>query len=527
MKYKVLITTSGIGQRLGELTKYTNKALIRIGKKPAISYIIESYPKETSFVITVGYFGNHVREFLSLAYPDRKFEFIEVDNYVGPGSSLGYSMLQAKKALQCPFILHASDTIITEKVPEPKNNWIGVYKGDDASQYASWQLVGDKTLIFNDKGAIDFDFLHIGLIGVNDYKKYWQNLERLYSLSPNDQTLNDCQSIVSMLENGTSFNLQPFNEWFDTGNTASLHRARAQAKDHFNNLDKMEESIFLFDDFVIKFYHDKKIILERVARARLLGSLVPKIEGTTENFYRYKFTKGMQYSDVATPSDFTQFLGWAKKNLWKKVHEVDDDEFQKVCKDFYFEKTKKRVQQFLDANNLKDEKHIINGEPVPSIKELLARIDFNWLSNAEQRQFHGDFILENILKTKEGYCLVDWRHNFGGLQKGGDLYYDLSKLNHNLTVNHDMIHKDLYTVKIEPGNKVYCDILRKNNLVECQKVLFDFLQKEDYDEKKVQTLTAIIWLNMAPLHHYPFNIFLYYFGKLHLWRAINETNKQK
>ena len=69
--------------------------------------------------------------------------------------------------------------------------------------------------------------------------------------------------------------------------------------------------------------------------------------------------------------------------------------------------------------------------------------------------------------------------------------------------------------------------LRKNNLVECQKVLFDFLQKEDYDEKKVQTLTAIIWLNMAPLHHYPFNIFLYYFGKLHLWRAINETNKQK
>ena len=29
-EYKVLITTSGLGSRLGELTDYTNKCLIRI-----------------------------------------------------------------------------------------------------------------------------------------------------------------------------------------------------------------------------------------------------------------------------------------------------------------------------------------------------------------------------------------------------------------------------------------------------------------------------------------------------------------
>ena len=39
--YKVLITTSGVGSRLGDLTNYTNKCLIRVGKKPAISYIVE------------------------------------------------------------------------------------------------------------------------------------------------------------------------------------------------------------------------------------------------------------------------------------------------------------------------------------------------------------------------------------------------------------------------------------------------------------------------------------------------------
>ena len=44
--YKVLITASGLGSRLGNLTKFTNKGLVRIGKKPALSYIIESYPDD-------------------------------------------------------------------------------------------------------------------------------------------------------------------------------------------------------------------------------------------------------------------------------------------------------------------------------------------------------------------------------------------------------------------------------------------------------------------------------------------------
>lgn len=519
MKYKVLITTSGIGQRLGELTKYTNKALIRVGKKPAISYIIESYPLDTPFVVTVGYYADHIREFLSLAYPDRNIEYVEVDNFVGPGSSLGYSMLQAKDSLQCPFIYHASDTIITEDVPTPSENWIGVYKGDDASQYASWQVIGGKTLLFSDKGAIDFDYIHIGLVGIHDYKSYWELLDQLYGADPNDQTLNDCRALVAMLDTGKDFTLKPFTEWYDIGNTASLHRTRKQIRDHFDNLEKLEESIFLFNDFVIKFFHDEKTVEERVARAQILGSLVPKLEGVTKHFYRYEYASGQLYSEVATPSDFRHFLAWAKGNLWRPAHEVPDEDFKNVCKDFYFNKTKKRIQQFLDTNNLKDESHVINGEHVPTLADMLDHVDFDWLSTTEQSCFHGDFILDNILKTEDGYCLLDWRQNFGGLLKAGDLYYDLAKLNHNLTVSHEMVNKDLFSVTIGEGNKIACDILRKDNLVECQNVLFDFAQKEGYDARKIRILSSLIWLNMAPLHHHPFNIFLYYFGKLHLWRT--------
>lgn len=52
-EYKVLLTTSGLGSRLGNLTKFTNKSLVRVGDKAVISYIIETYPKDVEFVVCI------------------------------------------------------------------------------------------------------------------------------------------------------------------------------------------------------------------------------------------------------------------------------------------------------------------------------------------------------------------------------------------------------------------------------------------------------------------------------------------
>jgi len=191
--------------------------------------------------------------------------------------------------------------------------------------------------------------------------------------------------------------------------------------------------------------------------------------------------------------------------------------------DFYRDKTKQRINKFLEINSVADTDNEINGEVVPAIDKLLDKVDFNWLCDTEQSQFHGDFIPDNILKTEGGFCLLDWRQNFGGLLKSGDLYYDLAKLNHNLTVNHDIINENLYQVKTYK-NSIICDIYRKENMVMCQEALHDFIIKEGYDLKKVKLLTALIWLNMSPLHHHPFNLFLFYFGKLKLWKILKDNN---
>ena len=53
---KLFITTSGIGSRLLDLTKYTNKSMIKIGKKPVISYIIDEYPEDIELVISLVFY---------------------------------------------------------------------------------------------------------------------------------------------------------------------------------------------------------------------------------------------------------------------------------------------------------------------------------------------------------------------------------------------------------------------------------------------------------------------------------------
>lgn len=519
--HKVLITTSGVGSTLGNITQYTNKALVKVGKKPVLSYIIESYPANTKFIVTLGHFGDQIKQFLGLVYPSKKIEFVNVDKYKGRGSNLIYSMLCAQKQLQCPFIYHACDTIITQPIPPPSKNWIGGFKGEGSSQYASFDMNNGTILKVYNKGAINPDFIYIGLMGINDYQSFWKTAKSIYQKNITNPQLNDTHIINQLIKNKLNFTAHEFSPWYDTGNVEGLNQAKGQIKNSLNILDKNEESIFIFKKTVIKFFYDKNKIKNRVKRANYLKGLTPKIISKTKNFYQYQYVPGKLYSEIANPHSFKKFLKWSQENLWQPTKECSQKKFEQACYRFYHDKTDQRIKTFLETRRITDQPNIINDEKVPSIKELLKQINFNQLCQAKQSLFHGDFILDNILKTTKGFCLLDWRQDFGGLLKAGDIYYDLGKLNHNLVVNHHIVNKNLFTVTIR-NNKIACDILRKDNLVSCQQILHHFITKEKFDLKKTKILTALIWLNMAPLHHHPFDLFLFYFGKLNLWRTLNE-----
>ena len=516
MKYKVLITTSGTGSRLGDLTNYLNKSLVRVGKKPAISYIIEQYDDDIEFVITVGYKSNLVVDFLTLAYPNKKFTFVYVDKYEGDGSSLAYSISKAEKELQCPFIYQACDTIVFKKIDNFQNNWSGVYKKDhiDNSLYRTIKINNNYISKINNKGDINFDYIFIGISFIKDYNLFWQSMKEVLKESKND--LSDCDVINKMIKK-SNFNYVIYDEWLDIGNTQSLLDAREKIFDKFELLDKVDESIYLFDNFVIKYFDNKKTLKNRVERTKILNDLVPKIIDYKENFYKYEYIDGELLSENIDNNKFKNFLDWLKKNLWTLSKNKKD--FYEICKNFYFNKTEKRLFQLYDILNIKDKEEVINGILVPSINDLISKIDVDLLCESEPYNFHGDLILDNVLLIENGFKLLDWRQDFGGDIERGDIYYDLAKINHNLILNHGLINKKLFYVE-NKGNNIECDILRSNKLCECQEIFYNFLLINNYDIKKVKLLTSLIWLNMSPLHDYPLNKFLYYFGKYNLYKNI-------
>jgi choline kinase len=521
---KVLITTSGVGSRLGEYTQYTNKSLVQVGNKPALSWILESYPADAEFVITLGYFGDLVRQFVEIAHLDKTIQFVEVDDFEGPLSSLGYSMLKARDLLQSPFIYNAGDTLWKGTLlQEPTENWLGGFADGDSALYASFDAFGDRVLKINPKAGHTFDYLYVGLAGIYDHEEFWDALAGLHDLAPEFSELNDLSAIETLLSRGHEFKVNPVEAWYDIGNLTGLETAREVFLQNLPTLEKRDEAIFYIDNKVVKFFSDGHVSAGRVKRAGILSPHVPRILASTENWYSYGFVEGDSLSDVVNPTMFGHLLSWAQKSFWTQVPDsVDDLLFQATCEAFYFDKSVERINLFLNRSGLEDAPAMINGFPVPPALELIQTLRDSNLLVGKPGLIHGDFILDNILRTSDSFIGVDWRQGFGDLLAYGDVYYDLAKLNHSLTMDHSVLLGGDFSVD-RNGSSIRVDIFRKSNLLMCEEVLEDFASDNGYDLEQIRVLTPLIWLNMAALHSHPMSLFLFEYGKLSLFRALGAS----
>ena len=515
---KVLITCSGLGSRLGEITNFTNKSLVRIGSKPAISHIIDSYPENTQFVITTGHYSSHVRQYIQIAHADANVTFVEVEKYEGQGSSLAHSMLCASDHLQSPFLFHACDTVLVScednKIPEENCIWISSQK--DVSHYRTVATRGSFVEIIKEKG--EAGDAYIGKSYIKDFKSFWNSLSFLLANS-GDSNLSDCHAMNSMIKQGLKFQYIKSNGWLDIGNIDGLRRAKESMKEDINVLDKPEESIFFIKDSVIKFFHDREIVSSRLKRVEHLSESCPSIDYSSENFYRYKKVEGEILSRHENFNDemMENLLNWANQRLWSKRGHVDHI---MLYREFYLEKTKSRIEKYLKQRNLLDCETVVNGLRIRPVHSLVDAA-YDYISqDSHMSLFHGDFILENvILDSDKNFSLIDWRQDFAGSISFGDAYYDLSKMNHNLIVNHDIVNGGNFQIE-ETGKETKIDILCSKRFIDAQKILHSFCNKNGFDLRKVELITAIIWINMSPLHDRKLGDFLYILGRHSLQKLL-------
>ena len=516
--YKVLITTSGLGSRLGDLTKYTNKSLLKIGDKLAICHIIEKYNKHLEFVITLGYYGKFVKDFLELAYPEHHFNFVWVDKYMGPGSSLAYSLLQAKNELQCPYMFNCCDSITKDEIIIPNKNTLFINtKQTDTSSYATVNVMYNNFIkSLNSKAtSINFDYIYTGIAFIKNYNLYWNTLEQEYNKNNGCFELGDVDVIQNMLKKPRGqFKYVELNKWYDTGSLSEIaNKIKKEFKSNYTVLDKLTESICFFDNYVIKFFFDKEISSSRVKRGNHLYPLTPKILDYRENFTKMELVEGELLSNIVTHGEITNLLKWSKKNLWTNNNNINP-KFTSICEKFYYNKTINRINETLKTVT---DYGIINNLEIGTIQRILNQVNFDNLYTTEHTNYHGDFILDNIIKTKTTYKLLDWRQDFGGELYSGDKYYDLAKLRHNIIFNHGNIDNNLFSVNVSSMNdSVNVDLKCNYTLINQLNDFDNFLLENNMDLKKTKILTALIWLNMSPLHEYPLNEFLFYFGKYNL-----------
>ena len=509
LKPALCILTAGIGSRLENLSEHVNKCLLPLDNKAIISHIIDKTPKDYEIVVALGYKGDMVQEYCEASHPDRTFKFVKVDNYIGEGSGPAYSISQCEQYLQRPFIWVTGDTIITDELPLLNENWMGIYPTSMPQLYSTvnvdTNINSDTVIGFKNKDVNGYDYAFIGLSGVYEFEKFWEQL---------DVESGEIVSAYYNIDEYSSIKTKKF-DWYDVGTIDNYLRS----KKLFENTKQYSipktngEFLYKVENNFIKLSSDVNFIKGRISRSNELESLIPQLNYRGNYLYSYDWIDGDTLYDLDDVTIWKNFLQFCNKNLWKEVN--SNDAFNGICKKFYYDKSIERLNLFLDRRGQSFVgNHTVNGVNTKPIYDLLE--NFNWeklYDGIPTKLFHGDLQFDNVIcGTDNQFYLLDWRQDFAG-SSVGDVYYDLAKMYGGILMSYKLM-------KDEQNFSCFID----KDIVEYQYVSSDKLNQfkdtyekwvidSNYDLNKVKSITSLIFLNMSALHEEVFGNVLFFKAK--------------
>lgn len=504
---KFCILAAGKGTRTNSVSKI-HKALLPINNKAVISHIIEKAPDQAEIIIAVGYQKELIKEYCLASHPFKKIQFIEIDNYDGPGSGPGYSLLKCKEHLNEPFYLICSDCLTEEPYPDLSFNWLGVHPVTDSENWSTAKVENGNIVEFKNKDKNGFKLAWIGVAGIKDHENFWTQINQ-----GNEKEF----EVVSAFYNPQSyrgFRAKVFT-WHDTGTTNNYNKTKEVVKSQKSlGMEKtIDEITYKCDHQCVKIFKDEKVCKGRVKRAKVLSQVTPELTFSGDKVYAYNWIEGKTLYENESVANLERLLKWCDKNLWQVT--TLSSIFEKQCNDFYYEKTQKRLAQYFEKYG-EDEKCVINGLECQPIKTLLNKIDWEELSHGLPVTFHGDFQPENIIVTEDdNFYLIDWRDCFAGEELYGDLFYDLAKLNGGLSMSYHNIKENKFEFT-ETSKEVKYSFETSKELDNMKLFFENWIMKRKLSLRKVRVLTALIHLNMAPLHTTPFDKLLFNHAKYQL-----------
>jgi len=513
MKPALCILTAGIGSRLENLSNHINKGLLPLDNKAIISHMIDKTPKEYEIVISLGYRGDMVEEYCLAAHPDRSFTFVTVDKYEGEGTGPSYSINQCKEYLQRPFYWVTADIVFPESLPKIDDNWLGISPTSMTELYSTVKVKNGEIIDLKNKDKNGYNQAVIGLASVYDYETFWNEL---------DVDSGEIVSAYYNVDKYSSMKAKTF-DWYDVGTIDNYLRAKKLFENSKNYSIPKTNGEFLYKvkDNFIKLSSDKDFIKGRINRTNALGELVPSLNYTGNNLYAYEWVDGDTLYDSNNLEIWKSFLNFANKNLWEETYV--DDGFIEECEEFYFDKTMSRLKLLIeDRDESFKGKHIVNDIETNTINELLE--DFNWgkvYNGIPTKRFHGDLQFDNVIYGNDkNFYLLDWRQDFAG-SNVGDVYYDLAKMYGGILMSYKLMKDNENFSCFIDQNVVYYNYKSEPVLDKFKPIYEKWITKNGYDLDKVKLITALIFLNMSPLHEKEFGDLLFFKSKQML-QEIND-----
>ena len=78
MKKKLFISTAGIGSRVSGLGMVPNKSMLPINYEAIITKILAKFDNDIEVLIALGHEAELVKNFITLAHPEKKIRFIKI-----------------------------------------------------------------------------------------------------------------------------------------------------------------------------------------------------------------------------------------------------------------------------------------------------------------------------------------------------------------------------------------------------------------------------------------------------------------
>lgn len=506
----VCILTAGSGTRMGSYAQIINKALLPIDFRAVISRIIGLFPPRAEFVVALGYRGDQVRAYLNMAHPALRVRYVEVSPFEGPGSGPGYSLLSCRHELARPFYFVASDTLFEPIDPIPANaNWAGVARipVDETSAYCNLRMDGDRVCEIVDKARVESDdfMAFTGYLHVHDHETFWNGLKDARVTAGEHQVSDGLRALVA----GNGFRAVA-GHWTDVGDVEKYHQTLAKEAEF--DFGKTEEFLYFADQRVIKFFVNQKVVEGRVGKAVLKPHIFPAIEAQDAQFFAYRFVEGRTLYERCSPQLFSRLLDWLEHDVWP-TSTVATDRMRELCDIFYRHKTTERLAAFAAKYPHHEAPTTLNGKSIAPLEQILECMPWDQIFAGLPAFIHGDLQFDNILHDERAgsFTLLDWRQDFAGEIAYGDLYYDLAKLLGGLRINYDLVKQGLFRVE-RSGTDLFVDFAVHSTCRIYARMLREFIEAKGLDSHRVRIIQGLIYLNMSPLHHAPFDVALHALG---------------